>query len=304
MKIHFEPKDFLKTLKIVRGAPKTSPLYVEVCADSDSVTLCATDMKRGGTRTRRVEADVSESGSILLPVKEVIDALATIPKNSSATIEKTDEGIRLVDDSAGADWYFTDFVDTSIIPVALEAEMKSELEEQIAEDTTEHDEPEHDEQESDETDNEENYPAEIPDADEPESNDTDGEDDREETIPIPENLVATSKMLYIDAKGVKATGYTTENGFVVCDGSQAVMEPTESLRKYFPKVVSLRESLVEQDILKLDAENQVYVFTKNHVFDSIVNAANTILAVSSSKATWKNERGTQLKKTEKQKTKP
>ena len=179
----------------------------------------------------------------------------------------------------------------TVIPAAQaererrEAEEKSELEEQIEDDTAVHDEPESD----------------VQDADEPESNDTDDEDDKEKTMTASENLVATSEMLYIDAKNVTATGSEVENGFVVCKGSMAVLEETSSLQKYFPKVVNLRKELIEQGILKLDTEERVYVFTQNYEFSTIVNAANAILGVSSSRGTWKNERSSQLRKTGKRK---
>jgi len=109
MKIHFEPKDLLKALKIVRGVvPKTSftPAlrYVKVCANFDSVTLQATD-RSFGIRVK-VDVDVSEPGCVLLPVKEVIDSLTTIPKDFKTTIEYTDEGVLTIDDPTGTAWSF------------------------------------------------------------------------------------------------------------------------------------------------------------------------------------------------------
>ena len=110
MKIHFEPKDFLKVLRLVKSAvPKASFVsalrYVKICANfKDGAILQATD-KELGIRVR-LDVEVSEPGSALLPVKEIIDALTTIPKGFKATIENTDDGIRVVGDLADVDWCF------------------------------------------------------------------------------------------------------------------------------------------------------------------------------------------------------
>jgi len=110
MKIHFEPKDLLKILRLVKTAvPRTTftPAlrHIKIHANfKDGAILHATDREHG-IRVR-TDVDVSEPGCALLPVKEVIDALATIPKNSRAIIENTDEGIRVADDDAGVDWCF------------------------------------------------------------------------------------------------------------------------------------------------------------------------------------------------------
>jgi DNA polymerase III sliding clamp (beta) subunit (PCNA family) len=88
MKIHFEPKDFLRALRLVKIAvPKASFVsalrYVKIHANfKDGAILHATD-KELGIRVR-LDVDVSEPGYTLLPVKEIIDSLTTIPKESKA----------------------------------------------------------------------------------------------------------------------------------------------------------------------------------------------------------------------------
>ena len=110
------------------------------------------------------------------------------------------------------------------------------------------------------------------------------------------NLFAKSELLYIDAKNITATGYEIEGGFIVCKGSQAVVEEAPSLQKYYKNAMRLRNSLIEQGILKMDIGENVYVFTQNYTFDSETHAANVILGVSThGDERWKDERGTTLK---------
>ena len=110
MKIHFEPKTFLNALRLVKSAvPKANFIpalqHIKVHASfEDGVILSATD-KEYGIRVR-LDVDVFESGCALLPVKEVVDALAMIPKGSKATIENTDEGVRVASDPAEVGWRF------------------------------------------------------------------------------------------------------------------------------------------------------------------------------------------------------
>ena len=60
---------------------------------------------------------------------------------------------------------------------------------------------------------------------------------------------ARKKFLHIEAKGIRAKGYEVEDGFVICKGSQAVAEETESLQVRFKNVVRIRKELIEQGIL-------------------------------------------------------
>ena len=104
------------------------------------------------------------------------------------------------------------------------------------------------------------------------------------------------KFLRIEAKGIRAKGYEIEDGFVVCKGSQAIAEETESLQSRFKNVVRLRKELIEQGILARNLEEGVLVFTKDCVLTSANIAANVVLAVACvALDRWKDERGTTLK---------
>jgi DNA polymerase-3 subunit beta len=172
----------------------------------------------------------------------------------------------------------SDSVDMPIIPAAQaererkKIEVKSELEKRIAENTAE-------------------------------QNRRKIEDKRKRKTATPPNLLAKSELLRIDAKNVTATGYEIEGGFMVCKGSQAVVEEAPSLKKYFKKVARARESFIEQGILKENAEKGVYVFTQNCLLDSPTHAANVVLGVSShGDECWKDEHGTPLKEIWKRKS--
>jgi hypothetical protein len=172
-----------------------------------------------------------------------------------------------------------DSVDVPIIPAAQaererrEAEAKAELERQIAGNTV----------------------AEC----EPESDDIDDEDTQKRTI-TKKCLFAKSELLYMDAKNISATGYEVEDGFVICNGSQAVAEETESLRTRFKNVMRIRKSLIEQGILARSREKEVLIFTKDHTFDSANIAANVVLAYSCDLGRWKDKDGVSLRRIRKQ----
>ena len=104
------------------------------------------------------------------------------------------------------------------------------------------------------------------------------------------------KFLYIDAKGVKARGYEEGDGFVICKGSQAVVEEASSLETHYGHVVRARKLLIDQGILKKDAERNVFIFTQDHALNSANYAGNIVLAVSREVLNdWKDEHGTPLK---------
>ena len=81
MKIHFDPKDFLKAFKIAASVvnPKDKPILqnVKVVVDKkQGAVLHAVSLTPEMTGIRiRVDVDVAESGSVLLPAKQFIDIL-------------------------------------------------------------------------------------------------------------------------------------------------------------------------------------------------------------------------------------
>jgi len=98
-------------------------------------------------------------------------------------------------------------------------------------------------------------------------------------------------MLFIESKGIKASGYEDAKGFVVCKGSQVLKEEQNAIHQY---MVTLRKDLVEQGVL---AENgQYYAFTQDQVFGSPSSAAGVILGrTANGRVEWKTKDGTTLK---------
>jgi hypothetical protein len=101
----------------------------------------------------------------------------------------------------------------------------------------------------------------------------------------------SKELLFIDAKGVKATGYEDPKGFVVSQGSQMVMQETPTIHEYL-KV--LRRDLASQAVVTLNGQH--YVFEQDHAFGSPSTAAGVILGRSANGRTeWKTREGHTLK---------
>ena len=83
------------------------------------------------------------------------------------------------------------------------------------------------------------------------------------------------KLLYIKSEriNIQATGYETENGFVVCKGSQALVKEKQSIQNW---TKSERVFLLANSVLR--EENGFYVFTQDYEFNSISRAASVVLA--------------------------
>jgi hypothetical protein len=100
-------------------------------------------------------------------------------------------------------------------------------------------------------------------------------------------------LLYCRIKGLTATGKRTSNGFVVFEGSQAVLEHRVSARNIKDK----REQLIEKSLLI--QQDKHLIFTKDLEFGSpstaggIVRGGNTNGLIN-----WKNAKGIQLKEIE------
>ena len=101
-----------------------------------------------------------------------------------------------------------------------------------------------------------------------------------------------NKLLYINAKGIKATGYELGNNFVVCKGSQVYLENTSSIDKY---LVDTRIELLKQEVI-IDNDKH-YIFTEDYQFSSPSTAAGIILGRNSNgRIEWKDKNGIILKK--------
>ena len=106
-----------------------------------------------------------------------------------------------------------------------------------------------------------------------------------------ENRHDQKTLLFLNAKGVQATGYESEDGFIVCKGSQAIIKETKSLDA---RVKAKRASLLAEGILK--EENGVYVFTQDCPLNSPSKASNILHGASSDGLTlWQNQKGISLR---------
>ncbi|MEZ7956409.1 MAG: GIY-YIG nuclease family protein [Rubritalea sp.] len=105
------------------------------------------------------------------------------------------------------------------------------------------------------------------------------------------------EVLFCKIKNVVARGYQTPTGFIVLEGSQAVLEERASAQKW-PSVLAQRNSLIEESVLMLKGD--AYSFTKNTEFSSPSAAAATIHGGSANGLTaWVDSNGKSLKQIEK-----
>ena len=109
--------------------------------------------------------------------------------------------------------------------------------------------------------------------------------EKTETKRNPKNL------MFIESKGIKASGYEDAKGFVVREGSQLVKEEVPSIHRY---MTTLRKDFIEQEVI---IENgQHLVFTQDQVFSSPSTAAGVILGrTANGRVEWKNDEGVTLK---------
>jgi hypothetical protein len=100
-----------------------------------------------------------------------------------------------------------------------------------------------------------------------------------------------SESLFIEAKGIKATGYEDPKGFVVAKGSQAVKQETNTVPSY---VTTLRKDLLEQGVLI--ANDSHFSFTQDQVFTSPSTAAAVVKGGSANgRDDWRSKTGKTLK---------
>ena len=109
---------------------------------------------------------------------------------------------------------------------------------------------------------------------------------------------AARQRLFINAKGIKATGYDTPAGFVVTRGSQAVVDWVPSAHKY---ALDLRNRLVERGVLVRNQDR--FVFSQDYTFDSPSGAAQVIQGrTANGRIDWKDEQESTLKELQEQAT--
>lgn len=103
----------------------------------------------------------------------------------------------------------------------------------------------------------------------------------------------SKELLYCKIKGITATGKRTANGFIVFEGSQAVLEHRPSAKRMKAK----REQLIDKGLLQEQGDH--LIFTKDIEFGSPSMAGSIVRGGNSNGLTcWKNSKGAQLKEIE------
>jgi len=103
-----------------------------------------------------------------------------------------------------------------------------------------------------------------------------------------------SPVLTCKGKGVQATGYEANQGFVVRAGSQAVADTVPSMALHVRGMFDLRQELIGNGVLGL--QGGLYQFTQDYSFSSPSTAAAAVLGRSANgRIEWKAADGRTLK---------
>ncbi|MDZ4819721.1 MAG: GIY-YIG nuclease family protein [Planctomycetota bacterium] len=104
------------------------------------------------------------------------------------------------------------------------------------------------------------------------------------------------ELLYLNAKGVQATGYEDPKGFIVRQGSAVCRTETATIPRYMS---NLRKDLLEAEVIATEGDQ--WLFVQNHVFSSPSTAAGVILGKAANGRTeWKASDGRTLKEVQEQ----
>jgi len=103
-----------------------------------------------------------------------------------------------------------------------------------------------------------------------------------------------SEIFYIRAaRNANATGYLSDEGFVVKKGSAATLETTPSLKTSNAGYFRLRENLIE--IGTLAPQNDQYIFTTDFLFSAPSAAAAVVMGrAANGRTEWKTAKGLTL----------
>jgi hypothetical protein len=115
-------------------------------------------------------------------------------------------------------------------------------------------------------------------------------------VPTPTKTAASTKtdVLTFKVRDAAATGQRTETGFVVFRDSTAMVEERQSAEQYHSFVLKLRQRLVDEGVLL--QKGNVYVFTKDHEFNSPSSAASAVAGGGTNGLrAWKYADGTSIK---------
>ena len=100
--------------------------------------------------------------------------------------------------------------------------------------------------------------------------------------------------LFCRVKGLEATGYEVEGGFLVLRESRAVLSVRPAAERQAPNILRLRDELVTSGILVADSNS--LLFTQDYVFESPSKAAAVIQGGSTNGLTaWIDASGKTLK---------
>lgn len=105
-----------------------------------------------------------------------------------------------------------------------------------------------------------------------------------------------SNVLYVDAKGIKASGYESTQGMTVLKGSAAILKENPSAEKYAHGVVELRSKLIERGVLIPNENGTSLIFVQDYSFTSPSSASGVILGgATNGRMDWKDKQGRTLK---------
>jgi uncharacterized protein DUF4357 len=112
--------------------------------------------------------------------------------------------------------------------------------------------------------------------------------------PVAHAKTQSDGLLFCRIKGAEARGQRTPDGFIVFEGSTAVLQERPSAQQQHPFVVTLRKQLIAEG--KLVPEDGFLIFTKDAEFSSPSAAAAVVHGGGANGLTeWKNKDGTTLK---------
>jgi len=105
---------------------------------------------------------------------------------------------------------------------------------------------------------------------------------------------ADPETLFLDGRGIRATGYESTQGFIVLKGSKAMLTEQPSAATHARGAVELRAELKNRGVLI--EEEEVLIFSQDFSFSSPSTAASVILGrAANGRTEWKDKQGRVLK---------
>lgn len=114
-----------------------------------------------------------------------------------------------------------------------------------------------------------------------------------EASPIKNNLTSVN-ILNCTGKGVSASGFESNQGFVVRQGSRAALDTAPSMKEHVRGMYDLRMDLISNGVLV--RQGDMYTFSQDFTFSSPSTAAAIVLGRSANgRVEWKDQAGKTLK---------